>query len=65
MATTGEDSLPAHTSNPTDSPTYMSLVHTDSFRQTPICAHSTQRVEARFSRTDGQKVTLETDQVTE
>ena len=22
----------------------MSLVHTDSFRQTPICAHSTQRV---------------------
>ena len=23
---------------------YMSLVHTDSFRQTPICAHSTQRV---------------------
>ena len=25
---------------------YMSLVHTDSFRQTPICAHSTQRVNA-------------------
>ena len=23
---------------------YMSLVHTDSFRQTPICAYSTQRV---------------------
>ena len=26
---------------------YMSLVHTDSFRQTPICAHSTQRVNCR------------------
>ena len=28
---------------------YMSSVHTDSFRQTPICAHSTQRVNKPFS----------------
>ena len=26
---------------------YMSLVHTDSFRQTPICAHSTQKVNSQ------------------
>ena len=28
---------------------YMFLVHTVSFRQTPICAHSTQRVKANRS----------------
>ena len=27
---------------------YMFLVHTDSFRQTPICAHSTQRVKKTY-----------------
>ena len=32
---------------------YMSSVHSDSFRQTPICAHSTRRVKIRKIRNSG------------
>ena len=41
MAITGEDSLPAHTSNPTDSPTYLwkrkNGYNTEKYRKYPKC----------------------------
>ena len=37
---------------------YMSLVYTDSFRQAPICAHTTQRVKWKRTKDNSLPIFL-------